>query len=116
MKRSKSFLRYRQGNRDANHKQISDGLKKLGYLVVELAGAGDGVPDLLVFTRTGRPTFIEIKVAKAKLRDSQKAFAARLLTYDVAHGVARTLDEALALVKRVDEIAAETLRMFGGEP
>lgn len=98
MKRSRSFLRYRNGQRDANHAGIATGLRKLGYLVMDLAGAGNGAPDLMVFARTGRPVFIEVKTAKGKLRESQKAFAARLTSCDVAHGVARTLDEALMLV------------------
>lgn len=98
MKRSRSFLRYRNGQRDANHATIANGLKALGYLVIELPGAGKGCPDLLVFSRTGRQVFIEVKTAKGKMRESQVAFAARLTSYDVAHGVARTLDEALALV------------------
>jgi hypothetical protein len=98
VKRSRSFLRYRNGNRDANHAAIASGLRKLGYLVIDLAGAGSGAPDLLVFSRTGRQVFIELKTQKGRLRESQKAFAARLTSYDVAHGVARTLEDALVLV------------------
>jgi hypothetical protein len=96
--RGAAFFRAKAGRRDSTHAAIRDGLRKLGYLVVDLAGAAGGTYDLLVFSAFGRPTFIECKAPKGKLRDSQVAFARRLDSYDVRHGVARTLDEALVLV------------------
>ena len=108
MKRGRSFMKYRNGSRDKNHAAITKGLRTLGYLVVDLAGAGDGVPDVLVFSRTGALVFIEFKTAKGKLRASQVAFAERLTSYDVRHGVARTLDEALALVGHDARLRAVT--------
>ena len=95
---SRRAFRARRGSRDANHAAIRDALRKLGYLVIDLAGAGDGVPDLLVFGRTGRVVFLELKTFKGKPRPSQERFAAQLATYDVTHAYVRTLDEALAVL------------------
>lgn len=114
MKRGRSFLRYRRGARDANHAAIRDGLRALGHFVVDLAGVGDGVPDLLVISRAGfsfvfgwveaKPTFLELKVGKGKLRESQKAWKAAAVARGVAVATVRTLDEALdAIMARADK-------------
>ena len=64
--------------KDANHNEIADHLRKLGWSVLDLSRAGSGVPDMAV----GRPGFaalIEVKRKgekltedEAKVRDSWK--------------------------------------------
>jgi hypothetical protein len=46
---------------DANHAAIRDGLRALGWVVYDMSGAGDGLPDLGVSVAPGRPHFLEIK-------------------------------------------------------
>ena len=67
---------------DANHTAIVNGLRKLGYAVLDLKNLGGGAPDLLV-TVPRRPTtyegdwinhwwFVEIKTDKGTLNAKQK--------------------------------------------
>lgn len=101
MKRSRSFLRFRRGARDANHAAIRDGLRALGHLVLDMAGVGDGIPDLCVYPRHvngSEPVWLELKVAKGKLRESQTALHAIAPRFGMRVAVVRSLDEALAAV------------------
>jgi hypothetical protein len=113
VKRSRSFLRYRRGARDANHTTIRDGLRALGHFVVDLAGVGDGVPDLCVYPRATwqrlssrvdalatlpTPVWLEVKTAKGKMRDAQTRWMGAALNAGVVVHTARTLDEAIAAV------------------
>lgn len=104
----KTWLRYRQGSRDANHASIRDGLRKLGFFVVDLASVGGGVPDLVVWDDSPRrlqlerepaTVWLELKVGKGKLRESQQAWRAEAERRGVRVATVRTLEEALAAVE-----------------
>lgn len=105
MKRSRSFLRFRRGSRDANHASIRDGLRALGHFVVDCAGLGDGAPDLLVYPRRfavsgdGPALWLELKAGKGKLRASQLEWRAKAEARGIRVAVARTLDEALEALR-----------------
>jgi hypothetical protein len=62
----------RAARRDANHQSVGDHLRKLGWSVLDLADAGDGVPDLAV-AMPGFAALVEIK-------DGSKPPSARKLT------------------------------------
>lgn len=115
MKRARSFMKYRMGSRDANHAAIRDGLRKLGHFVVDLAGCGDGVPDLCVYPRVTdgdllryaifgarredcAPVWLEVKAGKGKLRESQLKWRASAEARGIRVATVRTLDEALAVL------------------
>lgn len=101
MKRGLSFMKYRNGSRDANHNAIRDGLRALGHFVIDCAGVGEGVADLCVYYVGPRsdvspfPVWLEVKTAKGKLRTSQLDWSAAAASRGVRVRVARTLDEAL---------------------
>lgn len=97
MKRSRSWLRHRNGQRDATHAVIVTGLRQLGYYVIELTGAGGGVPDIVVYSRrSDAPVWLELKSAKGKLRESQVAWRDAAVARGLRVATARSLDEALA--------------------
>lgn len=58
---------------DANHAEIRDGLRALGWDVYDFSGIGGGLPDLGVALVPGVPHFIEIK-------DGDKPLSAQKLT------------------------------------
>jgi hypothetical protein len=58
---------------DRNHAEIRDGLRKLGFDVYDMSGAGDGLPDLGVSIAPGVVHFIEVK-------DGDKPLSAQKLT------------------------------------
>lgn len=62
----------RAARRDANHKDVGDYLRNLGWSVLDLADAGDGVPDYAV----GKPGF----AALIEVKDGSKPPSARKLT------------------------------------
>lgn len=62
----------RAARRDANHKTVGDYLRSLGWSVLDLADAGDGVPDYAV-SRPGFAALLEVK-------DGSKPPSARKLT------------------------------------
>lgn len=88
-----------RARRDANHQDIREGLRKAGYLVLDLGAVGRGCPDLLVAGH-GRMVLLEVK-------DGSKPPSARRLTPDEEafhrqwgrHAIVVTsLEEALAAV------------------
>ena len=104
MKRGTSrrwLFRARTGSTDANHAAIRDGLRKLGHWVQDLAGVGDGCPDLMVVAMRGdartesAPVWLELKVGKGKLRASQLDWRARAEARGIRVATVRSLDEAL---------------------
>jgi len=58
---------------DANHGEIRQGLRDMGWDVLDLSGAGDGIPDLCVYIAAGIPHFLELK-------DGDKPLSAQALT------------------------------------
>ena len=59
-----------------------------------------GFPDLCGFRHTnGRFFCLEIKNAKGRLRPDQKLFAKFIGQYPVLYGVARSVEDAMAIVK-----------------
>lgn len=107
MSRGPEFFRRKAGRRDANHAAIRDGLRALGHFVDDLAGVGGGVPDLLVWPRgyqtimgweEPRPLYIEVKSRKGRLLESQRSWRSAAEARGITVAVARTLDEAIAVV------------------
>lgn len=96
--RGRDFFARKAGRRDANHAAIRDGLRRLGHFVIDCGGVGGGVPDLCVFP-FGRTTlgavWLELKVARGKLRQSQLDWRAQAEARGLVVRVARTFDEAL---------------------
>lgn len=64
----------RAARRDANHKDVGDYLRALGWSVLDLASLGNGCPDLAV----GKPGF----AALIEIKDGSKPPSARKLTED----------------------------------
>lgn len=93
---------------DANHKQIADGLRGLGYLVLSLAPLGNGAPDLLVFGH-GRWALLEVKnprlpESKQALTPLEKLFFALWRARGAPVFVVKTLDEALTALQNAGRI------------
>lgn len=84
---------------DANHGEIRDGLRAMGYEVLDLSGAGCGVPDLAVKVkgRLGMVHFLEIKDGK-KVLSKQALTPEQETWHNFAHAITskvRCLDEAI---------------------
>lgn len=82
---------------DRNHAELRDGLRALGWEVLDLSGAGCGVPDLAVKVGLGMIHLLEVK-------DGDKPLSAQALTpaqeqwHNFAHAITskvRNLDEAI---------------------
>jgi hypothetical protein len=82
---------------DANHATIRDGLRNAGFHVIDLSGAGGGVPDLMVEILPGLSYFLEIKDG-AKPKSAQALTAAqeewRKMAWQMT-GKATTIKEAI---------------------
>lgn len=62
-------------------------------------GLPDGFPDLFGFRkRDGKAVFIEVKTAKGVVQDNQIHFMEVMDGYDVLHGIARSVEDAEAIV------------------
>jgi hypothetical protein len=110
---SRRFFQARAGKPDANAQTIIDGLRALGHFVVPVRSSDPGVPDLCVYPRAQWaklvrnaealsalpvPVWLELKVAKGKLLESQREWTVDALNAGLRVGTVRTLDEALAAV------------------
>ena len=82
---------------DANHAEIRDGLRDLGFDVFDSSMFGKGFPDLIVRGK-GRVILLEIKDGNAKLTDAESKF------HDMFSGlgvyIVRTLYEAIEFMNR----------------
>ena len=75
---------------DANHAEIRNGLRKLGYTVFDRSQFGHGFPDLIV--RVGADiVLLEVKQGREGLTPMEEAFA---VLFPVS--IVRSLDEAIA--------------------
>ena len=62
-------------------------------------GVPPGFPDLCGFRKSdGKMIFIEVKNETGRLRDEQKKFIEIVSQYDVIAGIARSAEEAVAIV------------------
>lgn len=82
---------------DANHTQIVNDLRKMGYHVYDLNLSGGGLTDIMVH-RNDRTFFVELKVkgASAVVKRTQIAF---LSTWQGFCGIARSLEDVLAIIQ-----------------
>lgn len=85
----------RHGKRDLNHTEIKQALLACGCSVIDLADAGNSVPDLLV-GRAGRSFLVEVKSPKGKERPGQHD--ARLAWRGDGWCVVHTVQDALRAV------------------
>lgn len=106
MSYGRRYFRGRRGSRDANHSQIANGLRKLGYFFVDCSGLGGGALDLLVYDRLSNAYWVELKTDDGKLSDSQLDFIGELETRGISWGCCRTLDDVLMLVGHSDMAVA----------
>lgn len=88
------------GRTDENHREVRDGLRKLGWTVRDTSSVGGGFPDLTV-SRWGWTDLVEVKRASARGRKRGKVQAgtdqrqAEFRTrWDAPVIVAESLDEA----------------------
>lgn len=96
--RGPAFFRAKAGRRDAPHAAIRDGLRKLGFDVLDTAPLGDGIGDLQVSKGTTLIGYVEVKSPHGRLRPAQLRFAQRCFARGLKWGVAMTLDEALEVI------------------
>jgi hypothetical protein len=89
----------RAKRRDCHHQEIRDGLRQLGYYVVDLADRGDGIPDLLVLSKSNIAILVEVKTDDAAFTDDEKQF---FLDYRGPLAVATTLESALKTMEYYD--------------
>jgi hypothetical protein len=80
---------------DANHAAIVAAYRQFGYLVLSLAGLGDGVPDLLV-SRRGQLQLVEVKTATGTLTPDQQQFIAGGWPVKIVRGLDDVLETAPA--------------------
>ena len=76
---------------DGPHAAIRDGLRKLGWLVLDSARMASGGPDLIAVTPEGVVRLFEVKAPQGRLRPRQQALQAQGWPIRVV----TTLDEAL---------------------
>lgn len=65
----------------------------------KIEGLPKGFPDLL-FLGPGQAAFIECKTGTGKLSEEQERFAALLEQYGLPHGTARSVEDALEMIKK----------------
>lgn len=85
---------------DANHAEIRDGLRAAGFPVLDLSGAGHGVPDLSVLAAPGKVVFLEVKTSeKEKLTKAETEWFKFAGTVSV---VVWSLEQALEIVREIE--------------
>ena len=62
---------------DGSHAEIRDGLRKLGWLVLDAARMTQGGPDLIALTPEGVVRLFEVKAPHGRLRPRQRALQAQ---------------------------------------
>lgn len=89
----------RQARVDSNHQEIRDGLRSLGYYVVDLAFVGAGIPDLLVKSKSGLGVFLEVKQLGEYPTRQEVSF---ILRFQKQSSIIFSLDDALRVLQRFD--------------
>lgn len=83
---------------DANQKLIVEALRAAGVSVCSLAGAGDGIPDLLCATADPLRTWlVEVKTKDGTLKPDQTRFFA---SWPGEIQLVRSCEDALATIRR----------------
>lgn len=85
---------------DANHAEIRDGLRAMGYAVADTHVCGHGFPDLVVLAKSGRVVLLEVKAPGGKLTQAEKEFYQR---WRVAVRVVNSLEHAITEMEYQDE-------------
>lgn len=92
-------------------KEITDGLKDMGWLVIRIQSgqvkvrgawmhlAPNGTPDVLAFDREGVLLWVEVKAGKGKRRTEQIEFSEWAQRMGHRYVCARSLDEVLDALK-----------------
>lgn len=76
---------------DANHNEIADAFRRLGFEVFDASRVGGGFPDLVCYHRaTDRLMLVEVKTPKGGLKTTQEKFSARFPVK-----VVRSVDDAI---------------------
>jgi len=91
---------------------IVEALESLGWDVVKIHGGPyqePGIFDLWCF-RNGVTVWIEVKRPGEKMEPSQERIAARLDRQNIPHGVAESVEEALAIAENAERFMAELFR------
>lgn len=84
---------------DANHSTIRDGLRAVGYQILDMHDVGRGFPDLLAVCKTGQIVLLEVKTASGKLNAEETEF------FDRFRGparIVRSLEDAITLMQTFD--------------
>jgi hypothetical protein len=82
---------------DDNHAEVRDGLRDAGWDVLDMSGAGQGVPDLFVKIGVGKAHALEVKDGD-KPKSAQKLTAAEEKWWSFCHcdtSVVASLGEAI---------------------
>lgn len=90
----------KRARKDANHSQIAQAMRDVGYLVADTASLGDGFGDQVwagIDRKSGQKSVwvIEIKTTKGNLTDAEKIFHQAWQGY--VH-IVRSVDDAYKLV------------------
>lgn len=78
---------------DANHREIANALRALGFKVQNTSQGGDATLDMIA-TKGDVSYFVEVKTEKGKLRQKQAHF---IISHDNAF-VVRTIDDCKTLL------------------
>jgi hypothetical protein len=88
---------------DANHSEIRDALRKVGYFVYSTAALGDGFPDLLVVDHERRVMLMEVKSRRGCLTWEEAVFAE---CYPGRYAIVRSAEEAIRAAEGMSEAEA----------
>ena len=71
------------------------------YVLINLRpvkGCPEGTPDVLFLGENSNVAFIECKTQKGAAREKQKFFAELMRKYNIKHGIARSIEDALKII------------------
>ena len=88
-----------RGRVDKNHGIIRDGLRQLGYYVIDTSAVGKSFPDLLAVSKSGIAVLLEVKTGRAYPTEGQVLF---LFRYPGPVSLVFDIDDALKVMERYD--------------